>query len=56
VVSVLGNVNRLQFGFGLLLVLVAATLLLLDVIESGVAIVIGLLVITLLATSGRRRG
>ncbi|MBG7606178.1 MAG: hypothetical protein IZT58_16365 [Actinobacteria bacterium] len=52
----LGNVNRVQFGLGLLVVLVAASLLLLDVIESGVAIAIGLLGIILLATSGRRRG
>ncbi len=56
VVSVLDNVNRLQFGLGLLVVLVAASLLLLDVIESGLAIAIGLLGIILLATSGRRRG
>jgi hypothetical protein len=55
VVSVLDNVNRLQFGLGLLVVLVAASLLLLDVIESGLAIAIGLLGIILLATSGRRR-
>lgn len=51
----LDNVNRLQFGLGLLVVLVAASLLLLDVIESGLAIAIGLLGIILLATSGRRR-
>lgn len=56
VVSVLDNVNRLQFGLGLLVVLVAASLLLLDVIESGLAIAIGLLGIILLATSGGRRG
>jgi hypothetical protein len=56
VVSVLEDVNRLQFGLGLLVVLVAASLLLLDVIESGIAIAIGLLGIILLATSGRRRG
>lgn len=52
----LGNVNRIQFGLGLLVVLIAASLLLLDVIESGIAIVIGLLGIMLLATAGRRRG
>jgi hypothetical protein len=56
VVSVLDNVNKLQFGLGLLAVLVAASLLLLDVIGSGIAIAIGLLGIILLATSGRRRG
>ena len=52
----MGDVNRVQFGLGLFVVLVAASLLLLDVIESGVAIAIGLLGIILLATSGRRRG
>ena len=51
----LDSVNRIQFGLGLLVVLIAAALLLLDVIESGVAIAIGLLGIILLATSGRRR-
>ena len=50
------NLNRVQFGLGLLVVLVAASLLLLDAIESGVALVVGLLGIILLATSGRRRG
>jgi len=46
------NVNKTMFGLGLLIVLIAAALLLLDVIESGVAIAIGLLGIGLLATSG----
>ncbi len=50
------NLNRVQFGLGLLVVLVAASLLLLDAIESGVAPAVGLLGIILLATSGRRRG
>ena len=46
------NLNRVQFRLGLLVVLVAASLLLLDAIESGVALVVGLLGIILLATSG----
>lgn len=33
----LGNVNRIKFGMGLLVVLVAAALLLFDVLESGAA-------------------
>jgi hypothetical protein len=53
---VFDNLNRVQFGLGLLVVLVAASLLLLDAIESGVAPAVGLLGIILLATSGRRRG
>jgi hypothetical protein len=53
---VFDNLNRVQFGLGLLVVLVAASLLLLDAIESGVALAVGLLGIILLATSGRRRG
>ncbi len=51
-----GNLNRVQFGLGLLVVLVAASLLLLDAIESGIAFAVGFLGIILLATSGRRRG
>jgi hypothetical protein len=38
---VLDNVNKVQFGLGLLVVLVAASLLLLDVLESGAAIAVG---------------
>jgi hypothetical protein len=54
-VSVLDNVNRVQFSLGLLVVLVAAALLLLDVIESGVAGAMGIIGIGLIAASGRRR-
>lgn len=54
-VSVLNNVNRIQFGLGFLVVLIAAVLLLLDVVESGVAIAIALIGIVLIAASGRRR-
>ena len=50
----LDNVNRIQFGLGLLVVLVAAALLLLDVFESGVAGGIGIIGIGLIAASGRR--
>jgi hypothetical protein len=48
------NINKMMFVLGLLIVLVAATLLLLDIIESGVAAAIGMLGIGLLAISGRR--
>jgi hypothetical protein len=47
--------NRIQFVAGLLVALVAATLLLLDVIESGVAAAIGILGIGLIATSGGKQ-
>ena len=50
------NVNKTMFGLGLLIVLMAAALLLLDVIESGVAGAIGMIGIALLATSGGDRG
>ena len=46
------NVNKTMFGLGLLIVLLAATLLVLDVIESGVAAAIGMLGIGLIAASG----
>lgn len=49
------NVNKTMFGLGLLIVLIAAALLLLDVIVSGVAGAIGMIGIVLLATSGSRR-
>ena len=49
------NVNKTMFGLGLLIVLIAATLLLLDVIESGVAGAIGIIGIGLLAASGSGR-
>jgi hypothetical protein len=48
------NVNRTLFVLGLLIVLIAAVILVLDVIESGVAAAIGMLGIGLLAASGRR--
>ena len=48
------NVNKIMFGLGFLIVLIAATLLLLDVIESGVAGAIGMIGIALLAASGNR--
>jgi len=47
------NVNKTLFGLGLLIVLTAATLLLMNVIESGVAAAIGILGIGLIAASGR---
>ena len=47
------NVNKTMFGLGLLIALVAATLLVLGVIESGVAAAIGMLGIGLIAASGR---
>ena len=50
----LDSVNRIQFGLGLLGVLIAAALLLLDVIESGVAGAIGIIGLGLIAASGRR--
>jgi hypothetical protein len=49
------NVNKTMFGLGLSIALIAAALLLLDVIESGVAAAIGMIGIALLATSGGRR-
>ena len=49
------NVNKTMFGLGLLIVLIAATLLLLDFIESGVAGAIGMIGIGLLAASGSGR-
>jgi hypothetical protein len=51
----LDNVNTIQFGLGLLVVLVAASLLLLDVLESGAAIAIGFIGIVLISASGRNR-
>jgi hypothetical protein len=46
------NVNKTTFGLGLLIALTAATLLVLGVIESGVAAAIGMLGIGLIAASG----
>ena len=48
------NVNKTLFVSGLLIALIAAALLLLGLIESGVAAAIGVLGIGLIAASGRR--
>jgi len=48
-------INKTLFGIGLLIVGVAATLLMLDVIESGIAAVIGIFGIGLIAASGRSK-
>lgn len=48
------NVSWIQFGLGLLIVLIAAALLLLDVLESGFAGAMGLIGIVLIASSGDR--
>jgi hypothetical protein len=45
--------NKTLFILGLVIVLTAASLLLLNVIESGVAAAIGILGIGLIAVSGR---
>jgi hypothetical protein len=47
--------NKILFAIGLLIVAIAATLLLLDVIESGVSAAIGVLGICLIAASGRSK-
>jgi len=49
------NVNKTMFVLGLLIALIAAGLLLLDFIESGVAAAIGMLGIGLIAASGSGR-
>jgi hypothetical protein len=51
----LDNVNKIQFGLGLLVVFVAASLLLLDVLESGAAIGGGFIGIVLISVSGWNR-
>jgi len=51
----LDNVNKIQFGLGLLFVLAAASLLLLDVLDSGAAIGIGIIGIVLISSSGWTR-
>lgn len=51
----LDNVNKIQFGLGLLVVLVAAGLLLADVLESGAALGVGFIGIVLIAGSGWNR-
>jgi hypothetical protein len=47
------NINKAMFGLGLLIALIAATLLFFGVIESGVAALIGMVGIGLIAASGR---
>jgi hypothetical protein len=54
-VPMLDNVNKIQFGLGLLVVFVAAGLLLADVLESGAAAGVGFIGIVLLAASGWSR-
>ena len=49
------KINKTMFGLGLLIVLIAAMLLLLDIIESRVAGAIGMIGIGLLAKSGSGR-
>ena len=51
----LDNVNKIQFGFGLLIVLVAAGLLLAEVLESGAAAGFGFIGIVLISASGWNR-
>jgi hypothetical protein len=52
---VLDNVSKVRFGLGLAICLVAAALLLIGVIESGIAAAIGIIGIGLIASSGRQR-
>ena len=47
------SINKTLFAIGLLIVGVAVALLLMDVIESGVAAIIGFVGIGLIAASGR---
>jgi hypothetical protein len=54
-VPILDNVNKVQFGLGLLVVLAAAGLLLADVLESGAAIGFGFIGIVLISASGWNR-
>jgi len=54
-VPMLDNVNKIQFGLGLLVVFVAAGLLLADVLESGAAAGFGFIGIVLIAASGWNR-
>ena len=46
------NINKTIFGLGLSIALIAATLLFLGVIESGIAAVIGIVGIGLIGASG----
>jgi hypothetical protein len=48
----LDNVNKVQFGIGLLVVFASAVLLLTDVLESGAAAGFGFIGIVLIAASG----
>ncbi len=48
-------INKTMFASGLLIVGVAAALLMLDVIDSGVAAIIGMVGIGLIAASGRSK-
>ncbi|RLE11847.1 MAG: hypothetical protein DRJ28_10050 [Actinobacteria bacterium] len=54
-VLVLDNVNKVQFGSGLLVVLASAGLLLADVLESGAALGFGFIGIVLISASGWNR-
>jgi hypothetical protein len=54
-VPVLDNVNKVQFGLGLLVVLAAVGLLLADVLESGAALGFGFIGIVLISASGWNR-
>jgi hypothetical protein len=51
----LDKVNKIQFGLKILVVLAAASLLLLDLLESGAAIGIGFIGIVLISASGWNR-
>lgn len=51
----LDNVNKIQLGLGLLVVLVAAGFLLADVLESGAALGLGFIGIVLISASGWNR-
>jgi hypothetical protein len=51
----LDNVNKIQLGLGLLVVVIAASLLLLDVLESGAAAGFGFIGIVLISASGWNR-
>ncbi len=51
----LDNVSKIQFGLGLLVVVIAASLLLLDVLESGAAAGFGFIGIVLITASGWNR-
>jgi len=46
------NINKTLFGLGLSIALISATLLVLGVIESGIAAAVGMLGIGLIAASG----